>query len=303
MSTVIDIGETGATGPTGPQGPTGPTGPQGPPGPSGGITPEFDAGNSGANPAIDFTTVPNQRVTLTTNATFTFSGTQDGGSYQLKLIQGAPGNFTATWPGNVLWPNNTAPTLSSISSAADFVRVYYDGTNYWGTYALGYTTSAPPSPGDIVWIAFGPSILGWSAVGSQVTYDGSVGAWSGGMYSLQESNGDISVDLVFTGAASSIAGLGSAIVGYPSYNSARFNWQVDSGVAYAQDNFASGVIYSQAVGSVSDIYTIARVGTTVTYKINGSTVATSGVSSSGLLFPIVTAGAAGVILTSGSVAY
>lgn len=69
------------------------------------------------------------------NITFTFSNPQSGGSYVLKLIQGATPR-TYTWPANVKWPSAVAPTVTAISGAVDMVSCLYDGSSYLCTFAL-----------------------------------------------------------------------------------------------------------------------------------------------------------------------
>lgn len=94
---------------------------------------EFDNGNSGTADTIDFNNGQKQRSTLTGDVTFTFTAPTSGvGNFLLKLIQDGTGTRIVTWPGTVLWPNGTDPTLSTAASSVDIVSFYWDGTNYFG---------------------------------------------------------------------------------------------------------------------------------------------------------------------------
>jgi hypothetical protein len=57
------------------------------------------------------------------------------------LVQGTGGGFTATWPTSgvsVKWVGGTAPVLSTAAGAIDIVSFYYNGTNYYGSYGIGF---------------------------------------------------------------------------------------------------------------------------------------------------------------------
>lgn len=93
---------------------------------------------------IDWANGPVQEFTLNvTGGTVSLSGSTlnnpvTGGCYMLKLIQGAtPTNITA-WPASVLWGAAGIPTLSNTTGLIDIINFVYDGTNYYGTYALGF---------------------------------------------------------------------------------------------------------------------------------------------------------------------
>jgi len=105
---------------------------------SGGVTPEYDAGNSGTSKTIDWSNGANQKVTLTGNCTFTLSNPSNGATYYLRLIQDGTGGRTATWPGTVKWPQGINPTLTTTAAQTDFVTFYYDGTNYTSIIGFNY---------------------------------------------------------------------------------------------------------------------------------------------------------------------
>lgn len=100
---------------------------------------EVDDGNSGTADTIDWGAGSAHRSTLTGNVTYTFSNPQTGGAYVFKVLTGA-GTFTTTWPGTVIWlnPTNAGPPADPAGSNTVLVNFYYDGTNYWGSYASTY---------------------------------------------------------------------------------------------------------------------------------------------------------------------
>lgn len=134
-------GTSGPEGPAGAQGPVGPQGaqgPQGPQGPAGSVAiAEGNAGNSGTAATIDFSSIPNQKLTLTGNAVLTISGAANGGTYLLKLVQDATGGRTVTWPSSAKWSGG-APTLSIAPAAIDIVSCYFDGMFYLCSFAGSY---------------------------------------------------------------------------------------------------------------------------------------------------------------------
>lgn len=99
---------------------------------------EFGNGNSGATPTVDWGNGQKQIITLSANATFTFTAPLGGGSFLLRVVQDATGSRTATWPGTVKWAGGTAPTLSTAASAEDIVTFYWNGTNYYGVASLAF---------------------------------------------------------------------------------------------------------------------------------------------------------------------
>ena len=100
---------------------------------------EYNNGNSGAAATVDWNNGQKHRITLTANCTFTLTSLTDGVSNLLiKIIQDATGSRTVTWPASVLWPDGTAPTLSTGANAVDIVSLYWDGTNYFGVANLGF---------------------------------------------------------------------------------------------------------------------------------------------------------------------
>lgn len=92
---------------------------------------------SGTVPVIDFSLAHVFDVTLTDNATFTFSNppsTGESGSFTLILRQDATGNRIPTWPASVVWAESTEPTVSNAANAVDVLTFFTTnaGTTWYG---------------------------------------------------------------------------------------------------------------------------------------------------------------------------
>lgn len=87
-----------------------------------------------ATPTLDAANGNRQRITLTGNATFTFSNFSAGQSVLLMVRQDATGSRTITWP-TIRWSGGTAPTLTTTGSKEDHIMLFYDGTDYFGSVA------------------------------------------------------------------------------------------------------------------------------------------------------------------------
>ena len=74
----------------------------------------------------------------TGNVTLTLSNPQTGGTYSLKLIQGATAR-NITWPGSMLWEGGTSLILSTGNDDIDLVTMVYDGTNYLASYGTNFS--------------------------------------------------------------------------------------------------------------------------------------------------------------------
>jgi hypothetical protein len=55
-----------------------------------------------------------------------------------KITQGTGGSKVITWPVSVKWPGNIPPVLSTTAGKIDIITLVFDGSNYYGTYALNY---------------------------------------------------------------------------------------------------------------------------------------------------------------------
>lgn len=98
----------------------------------------YDNGTVGSTPTIDFSNGNFQKLRLgSTTVTPTFTA-PPGGAGEIVLIiqQDSGGSRTITWPSTVKWAGGSAPTLSTGASAYDYIKLFYDGTNY---YELGRT--------------------------------------------------------------------------------------------------------------------------------------------------------------------
>jgi hypothetical protein len=73
-----------------------------------------------------------QIITLTGNCTITMPTAVSGKSFIMFLKQDATGGRTVTW-STVVWPNATAPTITSTASRQDIYSFFSDGTSWFGT--------------------------------------------------------------------------------------------------------------------------------------------------------------------------
>ena len=94
----------------------------------------YDAGNSGTSLAIDWENGPVQKVTLTGNATLTFTNGVSGGTYTLLLVQDGTGGRTVTMTGFDFGDN--APSYNTAASKKNVVSALYDGTDYLASLAV-----------------------------------------------------------------------------------------------------------------------------------------------------------------------
>lgn len=102
-----------------------------------------DEGIETGNFTINWANSPVHEVELngTSNAVVTLSNPVNGGSYVIKIKQGAASgtiNFGAGSFANVKWPGGTPPVLSNISNRIDIISLLYVNTTYYATFALGF---------------------------------------------------------------------------------------------------------------------------------------------------------------------
>lgn len=85
-----------------------------------------------------------QKLTLEadTATTVAFTAPSGTGNLVLRIIQHASAGGTITWPGTVMWPDSTAPTLTDSASAIDIATFYCNGTNYYGMCNLAFGVPA-----------------------------------------------------------------------------------------------------------------------------------------------------------------
>lgn len=95
---------------------------------------------TGTTQTVDWTNGSIQRLSLasaTGNVTLTITNPVAGVEYRLFIIQGAtPRNVV--WPAACLFPQDQEPILSTTSGYVDSVRLYFDGTNYFGDWENDY---------------------------------------------------------------------------------------------------------------------------------------------------------------------
>jgi len=84
-------------------------------------------------------TVQTATLTASTACTFTMPTATAGKSFVLLLKQAAStGNGTATFTG-VKFSSAGAPTITATAGKMDILTFIADGTNWYGSYAQGYT--------------------------------------------------------------------------------------------------------------------------------------------------------------------
>ena len=100
---------------------------------------EQDAGNSSTADTIDLSLGSAIKSTLTGNVTYTLTNPVTGGTYVFRILTGA-GSFTVTWPATVKWSTDQGTYVATTTaSRMDLVSLYWDGTNYYGSYVKGFT--------------------------------------------------------------------------------------------------------------------------------------------------------------------
>jgi hypothetical protein len=96
-------------------------------------------GNTGSTETFDALTGWHS-ATLDANCTVTFTGATSGlvAAMVLELKQDGTGSKLVTWPGAVVWPGGTAPTLSTAANATDLLMFFSrDGGTTWFGFMSG----------------------------------------------------------------------------------------------------------------------------------------------------------------------
>ena len=94
-----------------------------------------DNGLSGAAKTVNWTSGNKQKITLSGNCVFTFTPPSSPTNLVFMLVQDATGSRTVAWPSGVKWMGGEVPTLTTAAASVDIVAFFYDGTNYFGTFA------------------------------------------------------------------------------------------------------------------------------------------------------------------------
>ncbi len=105
--------------------------------------PEYDAGNSGASITLNLTTNgPNQKLTLTAACTLTIASPVAGASGYIRTVQNGTGGYALTWPSNVEFEGDTAPTVTTTALKCTIYPWISDGTKiYVGVFGTNYSVS------------------------------------------------------------------------------------------------------------------------------------------------------------------
>jgi len=80
-----------------------------------------------------------QTITLTDNASLSFTDPSHPTKLTLKLVQDSTGGWDPSWPSSVLWTGGSEPSWSTSAGAEDLAFFYFDGTNYYGHVFLNYS--------------------------------------------------------------------------------------------------------------------------------------------------------------------
>ena len=98
-------------------------------------------GHSGAKDTINWNSSCKQLDTLTAACSLSFTAPTAGAAgLTLVLIQGGTGSYTVTWPSTVLWPDSSAPTLSTAVGGRDIISLFYSslGGKYHGVATTNF---------------------------------------------------------------------------------------------------------------------------------------------------------------------
>jgi hypothetical protein len=93
---------------------------------------EYYQGSSGASKTIDLSLSNFNSLTISSDCSLTLSNPTGVGNYYLKLIYGTAYSVTFT---NINWINGDTPSFAD--STPEFFKIYFDGTNYYGS-KIGY---------------------------------------------------------------------------------------------------------------------------------------------------------------------
>lgn len=76
---------------------------------------------------------------LGTGRTLQIQNAVAGYTYTIRIQQGSASRTITTWPTGTRWAGGTVPTLSTTSGAIDIVSLYFDGTNFYGTFGAAFS--------------------------------------------------------------------------------------------------------------------------------------------------------------------
>lgn len=106
-----------------------------------------DHGTAGATLTVNPADGNWHRFTLSTALTLTLTAPTVGPGCLLQLFVTSDGSSAITWPGTVIWPSATAPTLSSTAGHIDTITLatYDGGANWYGAFASTGPAFATPA--------------------------------------------------------------------------------------------------------------------------------------------------------------
>jgi len=96
-----------------------------------------DIGTVTGTATVNWNDSNNQTLTLLGSTTLTFSNPLPGANYMIEVTQGGVGSYTITFP-TIKWAYNNPPVLTTTVGGIDVINLFYDGTNYLGTFALNF---------------------------------------------------------------------------------------------------------------------------------------------------------------------
>jgi hypothetical protein len=97
---------------------------------------EFDVLNAESTVSINFDDSPAQHIDMAGNVHLELTNGLSGQAYVIRVENG--GSFTMSFDSNILWPSGTAPTITTGDGSIDLLNFYYDGTNFYGSFAQDY---------------------------------------------------------------------------------------------------------------------------------------------------------------------
>lgn len=100
-------------------------------GSGGGVTAEYNAGNSGTSLTINWNNGYSQKITLTGNCTLSFSNPVNGQNYYLRILQDATGTRQVIFPATFIFTNDKMPDIINAGATCGFeIALTYNGTSY-----------------------------------------------------------------------------------------------------------------------------------------------------------------------------
>lgn len=87
--------------------------------------------NTGTAITVSLTNGTVQKLTMNASPTITMPTAVAGKSFVIMLAQNGTGGYSPTW-STVVWPGNTAPTVTSTASKQDIYSFFSDGTSWYG---------------------------------------------------------------------------------------------------------------------------------------------------------------------------